>query len=134
MKTFLDWLLAYALPLQFTLVPTFGLSLILLRYHRVLALIVAWTTALVLAAGNITLLATTPRPARPAIVITILVTWAIAPPLFFIIEWNLMRKDFDGVATTGAFEQFKYSQELGSRFWGGMIVILALLAQVALGK
>jgi hypothetical protein len=118
----LHWLL-YALAVAFALLafhPT-------LRRKKVY--FVSWLFSAALGALDIWYLVTVVPPAPAINVASILLTWALTPPFVFLLEWQ-----FVGQARTGeGGEYFRYSQELASRFWGGLVIILGLLAQVAMG-
>jgi hypothetical protein len=96
-------------------------------------LVPVWVFALLAAALDITLFATMEK-AAPRVVVSILLTWTVLPPLFFMAEWNAWRrKPISGAArNANEITEYQYGQELASKFWGGVVIVLALLAQVAL--
>ena len=90
--------------------------------------LVSWAFSAALGAVDIWYLVSASRPAPALDVASVLLCWALTPPFVFLLEWI-----FVGQARTGdKGEYFRYSQELASRFWGGLVIILGLLAQVAM--
>jgi hypothetical protein len=106
----------------------FALMAFNLKLREKKVYLVSWLFSAALGALDIWYLVTVVPPAPAINVASILLTWALTPPFVFMLEWH-----FVGQARTGEDgEYFRYSQELASRFWGGLVIILGLLAQVAM--
>ena len=59
--------------------------------------------------------------------IAIWISWTLAPPAWFLIEWS--RFDRSKLTSSDEFARLKYSQELASKFWiAGVGLLSALLA------
>ena len=50
--------------------------------------------------------------------------WAIGPPSYFLIEYT-----FEGNIEGPTFEHLKYSQDLATKLWAGVVALLTLLYQ-----
>jgi hypothetical protein len=53
----------------------------------------------------------------------VLGVWILGPPIYFILEWSQYNGPYDGAP----FEMFKMGQDLATKFWGGVFVILGAL-------
>ena len=50
--------------------------------------------------------------------------WAIAPPTWFFVEWVWL---FDSAGDSHRLAQFKTTTELAQKFWGSVLVLLAVV-------
>lgn len=52
----------------------------------------------------------------------LLILWTLLPPLWFSAEYYYLYKPF---APAGAFELFKYGQEVASKIWAAIVALIA---------
>jgi hypothetical protein len=53
----------------------------------------------------------------------IIVFWAVAPPVWFMLEYNVLYRCY-GIHTSEVFEHFKYNQQLAAAVWVGIGAVL----------
>jgi hypothetical protein len=93
-----------------------------------------WGFLIALAAVDIVILLTTPRPAPARVIAAVAVVWGLLPPAYFYAEWVVWRLTTDEQTRRRDFSSFKYAQDMGARVWSAVGIVLAFLAQLALSR